>query len=153
MRATCRLPFPLTVAAILCAAPTAHPESANHYLASPEKYEGKSVKLDVRVVRPVRWTSPLEGIRFFHAFTEDKQHNALAGAILVAVPSSAAERFVGEYSLSATAHSETLRGILRSVSTRNKRVPRVYLVDYGGQCADILAKNRGVALDADAASP
>ncbi len=139
----------LILAVSLGAAPLAPAESANHYLADPGKYEGKQVKLDVRVVRPVPWTSPIEAIRFFHAFTEDKKRNALAGVILVAVPASEVDRFTDEYSMSATRRSETLRGVFRSMPTRSTRKPRVYLIDYQGRCADILAKHQGVAIEAE----
>jgi len=132
--------------ATLAATSSARPESANHYLAAPEKYEGKTIKLDVRVVRPVPWTSPVEGVRFFFAFTEDKRHNALAGGILVAVPATESEKFVDEYSLRATANSETLRGVFRSAPTRKEDV-RVYFVDYEGRCNDFLSKTEGMTLD------
>lgn len=145
--------MPLALAAFLGAAVAASAESANHYLANPEKYEGKQVKLDVRVIRPVPWKSPVEDIRFFHAFTEDKKQNALAGVILVAVPATEAEKFTGEYSLSATTKSETLRGVFRSMPTRNKRVPRAYLIDYEGRCTDIIAKYKDITLDADVPNP
>lgn len=132
--------------ATLTATSNASSESANHYLAAPEKYEGKTIKLDVRVVRPVPWTSPVEGVRFFYAFTEDERHNALAGGILVAVPATESEKFVDEFSLRATAKSETLRGVFRSAPTRKQGV-RVYFVDYEGRCNDLLSKTEGMTLE------
>lgn len=139
--------------AILFAAAAAYGESANYYLATPEKYEGKNIKLDVRVVRPVHWTSPVEGIRFFHVFTEDKRHNALAGAMLVAVAAGQAEKFVDEYGLRATTASETMRGVLRSALTQKKGGSKLYFVDYEGKCADILVKVGAITLGEEESSP
>ncbi|MCC6355927.1 MAG: hypothetical protein IT577_18725 [Verrucomicrobiae bacterium] len=145
-------PTTLALAALLAASAAASAESANHYLANPEQWEGKQIKLDVRVVRPVPWQSPVEDLRFFHAFTEDKKQNALAGMILIAVPATDVKKFTDEYSLSATRASESLRGILRSTPTRNAKRPRVFFVDYAGRCADIIAKHKGLNLDAESGS-
>lgn len=147
------LKIPLALATLVGTSAIAPAESANHYLATPEKFEGKTVKLDVRVIRPVPWTSPVDEIRFFHAFTEDKKQNALAGVILIAVPTPRVEKFTDDYSMSATRKSETLRGVLLSVPTRSKKKPSVYIIDYEGLCADIIAKRKGITLDADSGTP
>lgn len=137
----------VAAAAWLGVAANASAESANRYLATPDQYAGKEIKLDVICVRPVRLTSPVPGVRWFHAFTEDDKKNALGGVILIALPDSAVDKFVKEFGLTNEGRTETLRGILHALPNRANPAVKVWFVDYKGLNADLITKHKDAGID------
>jgi hypothetical protein len=131
----------------LSVAPAIFADSANQILATPERYAGQEIKVDVICVRPVRITSPVPGVRWFHAFTEDEKKHALGGVILVALPDSAVDKFVKEFGLTNEGRTETLRGILHAMPNRTNRALKIWFVDYKGLNADLIAKHKDAGLD------
>ncbi len=89
-------------------------DTANQILANPDKYKGKEVSLDVALLRPIRWASPVDDFAIFHAMTYDKREKAPGGEILIVVPESSREELVRRYGVAVD-------GNRRNVSTRSLR--------------------------------
>jgi hypothetical protein len=83
------------VPAIAGNAPGKH--TADYYLISPKEYEGKSISLDVAMVKPVLRASPLPGIQFFEARTFDQLNHNWGGSMLIAVLQADAKAFARKY--------------------------------------------------------
>jgi hypothetical protein len=71
--------------------------TADYLRINPASHVDKKVTVDVTMVKPVSWKSPVDGISFFHASTLDRTDKKFGGVILVAVPSDEAEKFAKKY--------------------------------------------------------
>lgn len=89
-----------TVVALLAAGSIVNADSkrtADYLRIAPQTHENKEVTVDVSMVKPAHWKSPLETVSFFHALTIDRTEDKSGGVILVAVPGVAAEKFAKKY--------------------------------------------------------
>jgi len=73
--------------------------TANAYLASPWKYEGKTIKLNVTHVMPRSYQSSQPGIIYFGAMTSDNKGD-FGGQIEINVPTTESEHFARFYGTS-----------------------------------------------------
>ncbi|MEX1117564.1 MAG: hypothetical protein WEB60_02105 [Terrimicrobiaceae bacterium] len=71
--------------------------TAEFLLSNPKAYQDQSVTVDVALVKPVRWVSPIPELAFFHALTIDRSDKKPGGGILVAVPSGDSAKFAKKY--------------------------------------------------------
>jgi hypothetical protein len=102
----------------------AHADTANEILADPAAHHEKSVRLDVVFLRPVRWTSPVPEVAFFHAITFDKRNQNYGGEILLAAPESARDSLIRRYGVTGDRRKPTttsLRAVLRNTGSETKR--------------------------------
>lgn len=115
--------------------PSAQAESkrtAEYYLTTPATFEGKEVTLDVAMVKPVQWKSPLPEIAFFHAATIDRVDRKPGGEIMVAIPSANAEAFARKYGTEFKGRNDMtpLKGILTAVGGGQEgRHPKMWIID------------------------
>ena len=92
----------LTAVILLAACTLGYSESkrtAEYLLLDPGSHAGKKVTVDVSMVKPVNWKSPVEDVAFFHALTIDRRESKSGGTILVAVPAADAEKFAKKYGM------------------------------------------------------
>lgn len=135
-----------TLAAVL-AVPSLHADSkrtAEYLLSSPSEFEGKQVTLDVAMVQPVKWKSPLPEVAFFHAMTLDRVDHKPGGAILVAVPSAESAAFARKYGtdFEGRADSDPLKGAFIASGPR-----RVWVIDMTGRLPQLLAERKATLPD------
>lgn len=116
--------------------------TAEYILSNPAAYEGKAVTLDVSMVKPVHWKSPLPEFQFFHALTLDRQARQPGGAILVAIPASESSSFAKKYGMNFEGrhNSTTLRGTLVAAARPGPRHLRIFLVDTTGNLLTSIEK-------------
>ncbi|GAB4170170.1 MAG: hypothetical protein Fur0032_08960 [Terrimicrobiaceae bacterium] len=103
--------------------------TAEFLLSDPKTYEGREVTLDVAMVRPVQWVSPLPDYAFFHAMTIDRTDGKGGGAILVALPTSESAAFAKKYGTDFEGRNNktTLRGKFMAAGGNHHR--KVWIVD------------------------
>lgn len=147
--------FSLSIALVLASTVVASADSkrtAEFILSDPKAYQDQPVTLDVAMVKPVRWISPLPEIAFFHALTIDRRDKKPGGAILVAVPSGDSAKFAKKYGtdFEGKNSSTTLRGTFIAVGAREEKGRGVWVVDTTGRL-DALIKERKATLPDDAA--
>jgi hypothetical protein len=131
---------------ILMSAVMVHAQSkrtAEFILSNPGEYQGKEVTLDVAMVQPVKWVSPLTDYAFFHAMTFDRRDDKFGGGILVAVPSGESASFAKKYgtNFEGRNNSRTMRGTLVAAGGGKHRGAGIWTIDTTGNLlADIEAK-------------
>lgn len=125
--------------------------TAEFLLSDPKAYQDQSITLDVAMVKPVRWISPLPEIAFFHALTIDRRDKKPGGGILVAVPSGESAQFAKKYGTDFERRnsSTTLRGTFIAAGGRGPGHRAVWVIDTTGKL-DSLLKERKAALPDDA---
>jgi hypothetical protein len=126
--------------------------TAEFLLSDPKAYQDKEVTLDVAMVKPVRWISPLPEIAFFHALTIDRSDKKPGGGILVAVPSGDSAKFAKKYGTDFDGRNSStpLRGAFIAVGGHEGKRRGVWVVDTTGRL-DLLIKERKAFLPDDAA--
>lgn len=117
--------------------------TAEYILANSAEYEGKEVTLDVALVQPVHWKSPIAELAFFHAITIDRREDRAGGQILVAIPAADSGKFSKKYGMNFEGrnHSEMLKGTLLAAPGRgpgNVGHPRVWFLDTTGTAAELI---------------
>jgi hypothetical protein len=143
----------LSLAIVLISTVVASADSkrtAEFILSDPKAYQDQPVTLDVAMVKPVRWISPLPEIAFFHALTIDRSDKEPGGGILVAVPSGDSAKFAKKYGtdFDGKRSSTTLRGTFIAVGGRDHGHRGVWVVDTTGKL-DSLIKERKATLPDD----
>ncbi len=124
----------------LAASPAADSKrTAEYLLSSPLSFEGKSVTLDVAMVKPARWKSPIAEVTFFHAMTMDRVDRKPGGDILVAVPTAEAASFAKKYGTDFEGRfdSDSLKGMLMAAGPR-----KVWMIDTTGQLQKLMAEHK-----------
>ncbi len=122
--------------------------TAEFLLSDPKAYQDQSVIVDVAMVKPVRWVSPLPEIAFFHALTIDRSDKKPGGGILVAVPSVDSAKFAKKYGtdFEDKNSSATLKGTLIAAGGNEHHGHRgVWVIDTTGRL-ETLIKDRKVAI-------
>ena len=128
--------------------------TAEFILSDPTKYQGREVTLDVAMVQPVKWVSPLSDYAFFHAVTLDRRDDNFGGAILVAVPAAESTAFAKKYGTDFEGRNNTrsLRGTLVAVGGGKHRGHGIWTVDTTDKLlVDIEAKKAEMPAEAFAA--
>ena len=119
-------------------------KTANEILATPEKYEGKPVPLEVAFLRPARWKSPFEDTGFAFAMTADSRGKEHGGEILIAFPEIEREALMKKYGVTRDLRgkklsTKTLKGTLTSSSEDGQK--GVWFIDLTeGKILEELAK-------------
>lgn len=115
---------------------------ANYYLATPDKFEGKNVKLDISKLQPAHFQSPSPELMFYRADTRDNWTHRHGGSILVAVLKSDSEKFAKKYGVVRQNDTTSLNGTFLSMPNRvpfGKGMARQYFVDTtGGKALSLL---------------
>jgi hypothetical protein len=130
--------LPLTAVLVLASGLVAQADSkrtAKFILSDPRAYEGKEITLDVAMVHPVKWVSPMANFAFFHARTLDRRDRKPGGSILVAVPADKSAAFAKKYgtNFEGRNQSTTLRGTLVAVGGSKQRPrPGIWIIDTTG---------------------
>ncbi|MGB0743529.1 MAG: hypothetical protein ACPGSB_03285 [Opitutales bacterium] len=113
-------------------------DSALYYRNNPEKYDGKTVDIDVAFVTRINRRNSVEGLVFFVAHTVDDENNTRGGAIIVAVLDDDIEKFMRKYGTSIERKSrgdidtERLRGTFHQL-----KGGRVY-IDESGEAHELI---------------
>ncbi len=118
--------------------------TAEYLLSSPLSHEGKTVTLDVAMVRPARWKSPFVEVTFFHAMTMDRMDRKPGGEILVAVPTAGAASFAKKYGtdFEGRFESDSLKGLFMASGPR-----RIWVIDTTGQLEKLMADRKAALPD------
>jgi hypothetical protein len=130
-----------TVVALLAAGSFVNAQSkrtADFLRLAPQTHEDKEVTVDVSMVKPVLWKSPLEDVSFFHALTIDRTVHKGGGTILVAVPAADAEKFAKKYGTTFDGRNDKdkLTGTFILVSGRGPS--GFWLIDTTGKLAQLI---------------
>jgi hypothetical protein len=123
--------------------------TAEYILATPLKFEGKNVDLDVSFVQPVNWKSPNTEIAFFHAMTMDRLDKKRGGSILVAIPAADAAKFAKRYGTDFDGRNEydRLNGVLTAAPHIRNFRGGTWIIDMtGGKIAE-LVKNKQLVIE------
>ncbi len=121
--------------------------TADFYRGQSDTYDGKEITVKVTHVKPFRFKSAIEGLRFFHAFTYDDREKIPGGVIIVAIPTGTEAEFLRKYGTAPEnsgegrkarreSDTERLTGILRADGKR------LFFIDYDGQSKDIIDARR-----------
>lgn len=117
-------------------------KTADFLRLDPKSHADKEVTVDVSMVKPVRWKSPVEDIAFFHALTIDRDGDKSGGAILVAVPAADSEKFAKKYGMNFEGRKDktTLRGIFILASRGGPS--GLWMIDTTGKIPLLLADKK-----------
>jgi hypothetical protein len=123
--------------------------TADYLRLDPTSHLDKEVTLDVSMVKPVHWKSPVEGVAFFHALTVDRTEDKSGGSILVAVPAADAEKFAKKYGTTFESRNDKnrLKGTFILVS--GKGASGLWIIDTTGKIAQLI-KDGKLDMPADA---
>ena len=138
----------LVTAVVLGFSSTGYADSkrtAEYLLTSPSSHQDSDVTVDVALVKPVHWVSPVADTSFFRVMTLDRSDRKFGGEILVAVPSSEAERFAKKYGtdFEGRYESDSLKGTFLSVGRKDARDGgRFWLIDTTGKLKDAIASQK-----------
>lgn len=144
----------LVVAAVLGFTSTGRADSkrtAEYLLTAPNEHKDAEVTVDVALVKPVHWVSPIPDTSFFHAMTIDRSDRKGGGTILVAVPTSEAQSFTRKYGtdFEGRYESNSLKGQFISVGAKDSKGPgRFWLIDTTGKLAQAI-ESKKLELPAD----
>ena len=117
--------------------------TASGILSDPYTYENKPVTLDVAVVRPVHFQSPLPQLAFFRAMTMDRSSRKPSGEIMVVVAADQSEKFAKKYGTEFTRFQSTpLKGTLLASPGREEGRGKVWLIDTTGQAAELIQQKK-----------
>lgn len=135
----------LVVAAVLGFSSTGYADSkrtAEYLLTSPSSHKDTDVTVDVALVKPVNWVSPVADTSFFRVVTLDRSDRKFGGEILVAVPSGEAERFAKKYGtdFEGRYESDSLKGTF--LSAGRKDGGNFWLIDTTGKLKDAIAAKK-----------
>ncbi len=141
----------LSIAIVLLSTAIASAESkrtAEFLLSDPKAHQDQSVTVDVAMVKPVRWVSPLPEIAFFQALTIDRSDKKPGGGILVAVPSGDSAKFAKKYGTDFEGRNSStiLKGVFLAAGGQGHHGHRgVWIIDTTGRLESLL-KDRKVTL-------
>lgn len=144
-----------TVVALLAAGSFVNAQSkrtADYLRLAPQTHADKEVSVDVSLVKPVRWKSPLEDVAFFHALTIDRTTDKGGGIILVAVPVADAEKFTKKYGTTFDGRNDKdkLTGTFLLVS--GKGPSGLWLIDTTNKLAQLI-NDKKLQMPEDANKP
>lgn len=131
----------ITVVALLAAVSFANAESkrtADFLRLAPQTHENKEVTVDVSMVKPVHWKSPLEDVSFFHALTIDRTVHKGGGTILVAVPTADAEKFAKKYGTNFEGRNDMDKLTGTFILVSGKGASGLWLIDTTGKLAQLI---------------
>lgn len=130
---------------LVVASGAAHSESkrtANFLRLDPKSHSDKEVTVDVSMVKPVHWKSPVEDIAFFHAQTIDRSEDKSGGSILVAIPAAESATFAKKYGMTFEGrnHKTSLKGTF--ILASGKRPSGFWMLDTTGRIPQLLADKK-----------
>ncbi len=148
-----KTPFLLIASTLLITATGAFADSkrtAEFILSDPKAYEGKEVTLDVAMVKPVKWVSPLPEYAFFHAVTLDRRDRKPGGTILVAIPADTSAAFAKKYGTDFEGRNNmtSLRGSFIAIGGGDRPRPKIWIVDTTGNLLQTIADKKASMPDA-----
>lgn len=138
----------LTAVILMASSPLVYSQSkrtAEFLRIDPKSHVDKEVSLDVSMVKPVSWKSPIEDIAFFHAMTIDRTEDKSGGSILVAVPAADAEKFAKKFGTNFDGRNDKdkLTGTFILVSGNGPS--GFWMIDTTGKLAQLI-KDKKLAL-------
>lgn len=121
--------------------------TADYYRGQSDAFDGKEITVKVTHVKPFRFKSNIETLRFYHAFTYDDRAKVPGGVIVVAIPAGTEAAFLRKYGTAPEnsgkgrkaridSSTERLTGILRADGKR------LFFIDHAGQSSDIIDARR-----------
>lgn len=122
--------------------------TAEYLRLAPDSHVGKKVTVDVSMVKPVGWKSPVDNIAFFQVLTIDRRDDKSGGAILVAVPAADSEKFAKKYGMNfeGRGDSDRLEGLFTLVSGSGPS--GLWIIDTTGMVAKLIADKKLALPDA-----
>ncbi len=123
--------------------------TADYLRLDPASHLDKKVTLDVSLVKPVHWKSPVEGVAFFHAFTVDRTEDKSGGSILVAVPAADAEKFAKKYGTNFESRNDKDRLTGTFILVSGRGASGLWIIDTTGKIAQLI-KDGKLDMPADA---
>jgi hypothetical protein len=135
----------LTVAVLLASCIPGHAEStrtADSLRIHSQTHLDKEVTVDVSMVKPVHWKSPLADVVFFHALTIDRTEDKSGGSILVAVDAAAAGKLSDKYGTNFDGRNDKdkLTGTFILVSGNGPS--GVWMIDTTGKIAALIREKK-----------
>ena len=141
----------LTAVILIASATLGHAQSkrtAEFLRLDPKSHVDKEVTVDVSMVKPVHWKSPIAEISFFQALTIDRTEDKSGGSILVAVPAVDAEKFAKKYGTNFDGRNDKdkLTGTFILVSGQGPS--GFWMIDTTGKLAQLIKDKKLVLPDA-----
>lgn len=116
-------------------------ETADFYKAQYDVFEGKRIELTVTHIVPFDYKSNIPELRFYHAFTYDRDQRIPGGWIVIAVPKEMETVLVRRYGTApnfiyGNISTEKLSGTLKADGKR------FWFLDYNDMCAKLIDARR-----------
>ena len=121
--------------------------TADFLRLNPQAHVGKEVTVDVSMVKPVHWKSPVKELAFFHALTIDRSDNRSGGWILVAVAAEDAMKFAKKYGTNFDGRGDKDRLTGNFVLVSGRGPSGLWLIDTTDSVAQLIKDKRLVLPD------
>ena len=137
-------------AAMLHAAPQAGDNTARHVLLKADDLDGKTTRLDVVMVSPLKRAIEIDGLTCRIAHTFDKKNNSRGGSILVVIPSDNADSFDKRFGTAIDRQDPRDRRERRTEGPETRPLSgkvrileksRLVIIDWDGKCGDKIDKH------------
>lgn len=114
----------------------------------PKSHVDKEVTLDVSMVKPVHWKSPIEDLVFFQAMTIDRTEDKSGGSILVAVLATDAEKFAKKYGMNFDGRGDKDKLVGTFILVSGQGPSGFWMIDTTGKVAKLIADKKFTLPDA-----
>jgi hypothetical protein len=114
----------------------------------PKAHVDKEVTLDVSMVKPVHWKSPIDEISFFHALTIDRTEDKSGGSILVAVPAVDALKFAKRYGTNFDGRNDKDKLVGTFILVSGQGPSGIWIIDTTGKVAQLIKDKKLTLPDA-----
>jgi hypothetical protein len=122
--------------------------TAEYLRLDPNSHVGKEVTVDVSMVKPVAWKSPVDDIAFFQALTIDRREDKSGGTILVAVPAADSEKFAKRYGMNFEGRGDKDRLDGTFILVSGDGPSGLWIIDTTGKLAKLIADKKLALPDA-----
>lgn len=142
----------LTVTALITLASPGFADSkrtADYLRIEPTKHVDKEVTVDVLMVHPTHWKSPVAELAFFHATTIDRTDKNVSGTILVAVAADEAADFAKKYGTDYEGKNNRHALTGKFILVNGKGPSGLWMIDTTDKVAGLLKENKLAIPDGD----
>lgn len=141
----------LTFAFLMATCTLGHAQSnrtADFLRINPASHVDKDVTVDVSMVKPVHWKSPLPDVAFFQALTIDRTEDKSGGSILVAIAASEAEKFAKKYGTNFEGRNDKDKLTGKFVLVSGNGPSGLWIIDTTGKITQLIKDKKLMLPDA-----
>lgn len=121
--------------------------TADFLRINPQNHLDKEVTVDVSMVKPVHWKSPLPDVAFFHALTIDRTEDKAGGSILVAVDAAEAGKFAKKYGTNFEGRNDKDKLTGSFILVSGNGASGLWIIDTTGRIAQLIKEKKLVLPD------